>query len=57
MRYLMLVCVDPDHTAADAEAGPSLDDWDKTIEAHGEWIMGDRLRPAGGGADRARPGW
>ncbi|MCY7419744.1 MAG: YciI family protein [Chloroflexi bacterium] len=45
MRYLMLVCVDPDHTTADVEAAPSLDDWDKTIEANGEWVLGDRFRP------------
>ncbi len=45
MRFMMLVCVDEDHTEADAAAAPSLADWDTTIEAHGEWVIGDRLRP------------
>lgn len=45
MRYLMLVCVDQDHSPEDAAAAPTLDEWDRTIAAHGEWIMGDRLRP------------
>jgi hypothetical protein len=27
MKYLMLVCVDPDHTEADRAAAPDIDDW------------------------------
>ncbi|SDS52864.1 Uncharacterized conserved protein [Friedmanniella luteola] len=45
MKYLMLVATDPDHTAADAEAAPDVDDWFAHVTALGAWLSGDRLRP------------
>ena len=27
MRYIMFVCVDPDHTAEDAAAAPDIETW------------------------------
>ena len=45
MKYLMLVATDPDHTAADAEAAPDVEDWFAQVTAQGAWLSGDRLRP------------
>jgi len=43
MQYLMLVCVDPDHTAADEAAAPDIDEW--LAAAGTQRVMGERLRP------------
>ena len=45
MKYLMLVATDPDHTAADAEAAPDVNEWFAEVTALGAWLSGDRLRP------------
>ena len=45
MKYLMLVATDADHTAADAEAAPDVNDWFADVTAQGAWLSGDRLRP------------
>ena len=45
MKYLMLVATDPDHTAADAEAAPDVNDWFAQVTGQGAWVSGDRLRP------------
>ena len=49
MRYIMFVCVDPDHSAEDAAAAPDIDDWLVAVEPNR--VIGDRLRPP---ATRAR---
>ena len=43
MRYIMFVCVDPDHTAEDAAAAPDIETWGSSVEPN--WVIGDRLRP------------
>ena len=43
MRYIMFVCVDPDHTAEDAAAAPDIDDWLVAVEPNR--VIGERLRP------------
>jgi hypothetical protein len=43
MRYIMFVCVDPDHTAEDAAAAPDIETWGTSVEPN--WVIGDRLRP------------
>ena len=45
MKYLMFVATDPDHTAADAEAAPDVNDWFTEVTGQGAWLSGDRLRP------------
>ena len=45
MKYLMLVATDPDHTGADADAAPDVDDWFAEVTGRGAWLGGDRLRP------------
>ena len=45
MRYLMLVCVDPDHTEADRAAAPEIDEWVDQTTNDGTRVMGERLRP------------
>ncbi|HLY12856.1 MAG TPA: YciI family protein [Candidatus Limnocylindrales bacterium] len=45
MRYLMLVAVDPDHTAEDEARAPSIEGWVDQVTASGAWVMGERLRP------------
>lgn len=45
MKYLMLVATDPDHTEADAEAAPDVNDWFAGVTEKGAWLTGDRLRP------------
>jgi hypothetical protein len=43
MRYIMFVCVDPEHTAEDAAAAPDIDDW--LVQVEPNRVIGDRLRP------------
>ena len=43
MRYIMFVCVDPDHSAEDAAAAPDIEAWGTAVEPN--WVIGDRLRP------------
>jgi hypothetical protein len=45
MKYLMFVCVDPDHSEADAAAAPDVEEWLGSVTAKGAWVAGDRLRP------------
>jgi hypothetical protein len=43
MRYLMLVCVDPDVIDADRQAAPDIDDW--LDEVASVRVMGNELQP------------
>lgn len=43
MRYLMFVCVDPDHRDEDVAAAPDIDSW--LAKAESSRIIGERLRP------------
>lgn len=45
MQYLMLVCVDPDHSEADAAAAPDIEEWVERHDESGARVLGDRLRP------------
>lgn len=46
MQFLMLVVLDPDHTAADVEAAPDVEHWWSTLNGQGKWLAGNRIRPA-----------
>lgn len=46
MKYLMLVCVDPDFTPGPDDGGPDVDDWAGEMDGKGIRLMGDRTRPA-----------
>ncbi|NUR59574.1 MAG: transcription initiation protein [Catenulispora sp.] len=45
MKYLMLVCVDPDLTQRDIPGEPDVEDWVRENDAKGVRLMGDRVRP------------
>ncbi len=45
MRYLMFVCGDPDHTAADAAEAPDIEDWFAAAAVTGAYRQGIRLQP------------
>jgi hypothetical protein len=45
MKYLMLVCVDPDLEPGAAEGAPDVEEWVTTMDAKGIRLMGDRVRP------------
>jgi hypothetical protein len=45
MKYLMLVCIDPDHTARD-DGAPDVEDWVSEMDGKGIRVMGNRVRPA-----------
>ena len=45
MRYLMFVATDPNpDTSTDPE--PDVEQWFSEVNERGQWITGDRLRPA-----------
>jgi hypothetical protein len=44
MRYIMFVAVDTEPDTS-GEAGPSIDEWFEEINAKGQWVLGERLRP------------
>jgi hypothetical protein len=46
MKYLMLVCVDPDFTPGEDDGKPDVDDWAGEMDGKGIRLMGDRTRPA-----------
>ncbi|GIF37900.1 YciI family protein [Actinoplanes xinjiangensis] len=46
MKYLMLVCVDPDFTPGADDGKPDVDDWVGEMDGKGIRLMGDRTRPA-----------
>ena len=45
MRYLMLVCVDPDLQNKDVEGVPDIEEWVEENDAKGIRLIGDRVRP------------
>lgn len=49
MRYLMLVCVDPDFRPTEEELkdAPDVDLWVAEMDGRGTRLMGNRTRPAG----------
>jgi hypothetical protein len=46
MKYLMLVCADPDYTPGQGEGAPDIDDWVAETDGKGTRLMGSRTRPA-----------
>ena len=45
MRYLMLVCVDPDMSDEDIAGAPDIEEWVGDNDAKGVRLMGNRVRP------------
>jgi hypothetical protein len=45
MKYLMLVCVDPDLDPAASEGAPDVEDWVSEMDGKGIRLIGDRVRP------------
>jgi hypothetical protein len=46
MRYLMLVCIDPDLKPGDDEGAPDVNDWVAEMDGKGVRLIGERIRPA-----------
>ncbi len=46
MKYLMLVCIDPDPKPGQADGAPDVDDWVKEMDSKQIRLMGNRVRPA-----------
>ncbi len=45
MKYLMLVCVDPDLEQSSVEGEPDVEDWVAEMDGKGIRLLGDRVRP------------
>jgi hypothetical protein len=45
MKYLMLVCIDPDFRPDEVEGAPDIEDWVSQMDAKGIRLMGNRTRP------------
>ena len=45
MKYLMLVCLDPDLAPGEDEGAPDIDEWVNENDGKGIRLMGDRVRP------------
>ncbi|MEY9894724.1 hypothetical protein ABIA35_004693 [Catenulispora sp. MAP12-49] len=45
MRYLMLVCVEPDGAKEEIPGAPDVEDWVKDNDAKGVRLIGERIRP------------
>lgn len=45
MKYLMLVCVDPDLTDEEVPGIPDVEEWVQNMDAKGIRLLGDRVRP------------
>jgi hypothetical protein len=45
MRYLMLVCIDPDRPDREIPGAPDVEDWVKDNDAKGVRLIGERVRP------------
>jgi len=46
MKYLMLVCTDPDYTPGQDDGAPDVDNWVADMDGKGIRVMGNRTRPA-----------
>ena len=47
MKYLMLVCTDPNYTPGQDDGAPDVEDWVSEMDGKGIRLMGSRTRPAG----------
>lgn len=45
MKYLMLVCIDPDHRPGADEPVPDIDEWVAEMDGRGVRMIGERIRP------------
>lgn len=45
MKYLMLVCIDPDHTPPPDEQIPDVEAWVAEMDGSGKRLLGERTRP------------
>jgi hypothetical protein len=45
MKYLMLVCIDPDHTPSPDEEIPDVEAWVDEMDSGGKRLLGERIRP------------
>lgn len=46
MKYLMLVCTDPDRAPGQDDGAPDVEDWVTEMDGSGRRLMGNRTRPA-----------
>ena len=46
MKYLMLVCTDPNYVPGMDDGAPDVEEWVKTMDEAGIRLMGNRTRPA-----------
>ena len=46
MKYLMLVCTDPDYTPGQDDGAPDVNDWVTEMDGKGIRLMGNATRPA-----------
>jgi hypothetical protein len=45
MKYLMLVCIDPDHVPAADDGAPDVEQWVEEMDGKGVRLHGSRTRP------------
>jgi hypothetical protein len=45
MKYLMLVCVDPDYVPGQDEGAPDVEEWVRENDGKGVRLIGSRTRP------------
>ena len=43
MKYVMMIVLDPDHSAADEASAPDIDEWFAYAREHGHYDLGLRL--------------
>ena len=46
MKYLMLVCTDPNYTPGQDDGAPAVEDWVTEMDGKGIRLLGNRTRPA-----------
>jgi hypothetical protein len=47
LKYAMFICGDPDHSEADEQAAPEIEDWFTYANERKAYLQGVRLQPAG----------
>lgn len=47
LKYAMFICGDPDHSEADEQAAPQIEDWFTYANERKAYLQGVRLEPAG----------
>ena len=45
MKYLMLVCIDPDLQPGQDDGAPDVEDWVNEMDSKGIRLLGERVRP------------